>query len=235
VIAGNRVLCVIPARGGSKGVPRKNMRLLAGRPLIAYTFDDAIACPDIDRTIVSTDSEEIAAFARSEGMDVPFLRPAELATDEAGTIDVLLHAMDYVEDEEGQPYDIVALLHATAPLRLPDDVRACLRLVAEEHAQGAFAVSAAHGNPYFNLVEIAEDGRVRLSKEGGSFTSRQQTPHVYEICGAAYAWRWNVLRKYRTVVVPNCRVHVMPRARAIDIDDELDFHIAECLLENPTD
>jgi len=229
VISGRRVLCIIPARGGSKGVPGKNLRPLGGRPLIAHTFDHALGCAEIDRTVVSTDSLEIAAFARDYGMDVPFMRPAELASDSAGTIEVLLHAMDFVEAQEGAPYDIVLLLHATAPLRLSSDASECLRLVADEGAESAFTVGRSHGSPYFNMVELDSSGRACLAK-GGAFSRRQDAPPVYDINGGAYAWSWTILRQKRAVVLPGSRVHVMPRERSVDIDDELDLLVAECLL-----
>lgn len=228
MISGKRVLCVIPARGGSKGLPRKNLRLLGGRPLIAYTIETAASCEEIDRTIVSTDDQEIAETAKSLGAEVPFLRPAELARDDSSTIDVLLHAMGWVETHEGRPYDIVLLLHVTAPLRRADDVGACLRLVAVEGAPNAFTVTPAHANPYFNMVEADESG-VRLCKQG-SFAGRQNAPEVFEINGAAYAWEWDVLRNQRAVLLPDTRLHVMPRDRSVDIDAELDLRVAECLL-----
>lgn len=228
MIDGKRVLCVIPARAGSKGVPGKNTRLLAGRPLVAYTFDCARECVSLDRVIVSTDSPDVADLARAAGIDVPFMRPAELATDQSGTIDVLLHTMRFVEQQEGAPYDLVLLLHATCPFRLPEDVDACLGLVAEDGAESAFTVSRSHGNPYFNMVEVDSSG-VRLSKSG-DFACRQDAPDVYDINGAAYAWTWDALERARAVILPGSRVHVMPRERSVDIDDELDFRIAECLM-----
>jgi len=229
MISGKRVLCIVPVRGGSKGVPGKNARPLAGRPLVAYTLDHALACPEIDRTIVSTDSEDLARLAREAGVGVPFMRPAELAGDSAGTIDVLLHAMEYVDREEGGAYDIVVLLHATAPLRLPEDISACLRMVADEGAESAFSVAEAQANPYFNMVETDAHGRVRLCKEG-LFVARQEAPAVYTLNSAVYAWPWDVLVREKAVVLPASRVYVMPKERSIDIDEELDFRIAECLL-----
>jgi len=229
MIAGKRVLCIIPARGGSKGLPAKNARLLAGRPLVSYTFDHATACPEIDRIVFSTDSEQLAVLAREAGIDVPFLRPAALAADDVGTVDVLLHAMDAVREEEGAPYDIVVLLHVTAPLRAPEDIRACLRMVAEEGAENAFSVCEAQRNPYFNMIEVDREGRVALCKKG-SFATRQEAPSVYELNSAVYVWPWHVLADKRAVVLPGSHLHVMPKERSVDIDDEVDFRIAERLL-----
>ena len=229
MIADKRVLCIIPVRGGSKGLPGKNARLLAGRPLVSYTFDHAKACPEIDRIVVSTDDDELARLAREAGIDVPFLRPAALAGDDVGTVDVLLHAMEAVRTEEGVPYDIVVLLHATAPLRTPEDVRACLRLVAEEGAENAFSVCESQRNPYFNMVEVDGAGHVSLCKEG-PFIARQEAPRVYELNSAVYVWPWHVLACNRAVVLPGSRLHFMPKERSVDVDDAMDFLIAECLL-----
>jgi len=123
----------------------------------------------------------------------------------------------------------VVLLHATAPFRAPEDVTACLRLVAEEGAENAFSVSEAHRNPYFNLVELAADGTVHLSKQG-TYTRRQDTPPVYDLNAAVYVWPWETLLQKRAVILPGSRIHVMPPDRSIDIDTDLDFRMAECLI-----
>ena len=226
---GKSVLCVVPARAGSRQIPGKNMRLLGGRPLIQYAFDNAIACPEIDRTIVSTDSPEVAELARELGLDVPFVRPESLTGDRGGTIDVLLHAMDHIETHEDRRYDVLVLLHATAPLCAVEDVSACVRLLVDSGAPSVFTVAPSSRNPYFNMVEEGSDGTVQLCKPG-LFVTRQDAPPVYDLNSAAYAWPWETLREHRAVVLPGSRVVVMPKERSIDIDDETDLLLAEAIM-----
>jgi len=226
---GMSVLCVIPARAGSRGLPGKNMRLLAGKPLIQYAFENALACTEVDRVICSTDSPDVAELARSLGVDVPFERPARLAEDHVGTIDVLLHAMDHIEKAEQSRYDVLVLLHATAPLCDVSDVSACIRLLVSSGSDSVFTVTPAQRNPYFNMVEASDDGTVHLCKEG-SFATRQSAPPVYDLNSAVYAWPWDVLRQRKAVVLEKSRVHVMPRERSVDVDEELDLQVAELLL-----
>ena len=226
---GLSVLCIIPARAGSRGILGKNLQDLNGRPLISYVFANAMGCAEIDRTIVSTDSDEVAALATDSGLDVPFRRPSALAEDHVNTIDVLLHAMDHVEQNENHSYDVLVLMHATAPLCSSDDVSACIRLLASTGAGSVFSVAAAQRNPYFNMVEIAADGSVHLSKKG-SFATRQEAPPVYELNSAVYAWRWESLRKHRAVILPDSQVFVMPKERSIDVDDPMDLQLASLLL-----
>lgn len=226
---GLNVLCVIPARAGSRGIVGKNMRPLAGKPLIAYSFQHALDCPEIDRTIVSTDSDTVAALAVEMGLDVPFKRPAALAQDHVSTIDVLLHVMDHVEREEGKRYDILVLMHATAPLTSSEDVSACIKMLADSNAGSVFSVADTQRNPYFNMVEVAADGTVSLCKKG-AFATRQEAPAVFELNSAVYAWRWESLKEHKAVIRPDSRVYVMPKERSVDIDDELDLQFAESIL-----
>lgn len=225
---GKRALCVIPARGGSKGVPGKNTRPLRGKPLIAYTIQQALASRNVDRVVVSTDSPAIADAALAAGAEVPFMRPAELATDTAGTIEVVLHAMEWVRKEEGRPYDVVVLLHATAPLRSVQDIDSVIGLL-DRSVDNVISVTEAHSNPYFNMVEAAPDGTVRLVK-AGTFLTRQSAPAVFEVNGSIYAWWWDALVRSRSVFSGRTLAYVMPRERSVDIDDETDFILAETLL-----
>ena len=224
-----RVVCVIPARAGSKGVPGKNVRLLGGKPLIAHSIGHAKQSRYIDRIVVSTDGPQIVAAAREAGAEVPFMRPDTLAGDGVGTIDVLLHAVRWLEEEDSYPFDLLVLLHATAPLRTPQDVDECIDLLIAEKADSVFSVVEAHSNPYFNMVELDERGIPHLAKEG-SFLSRQDSPPVYALNSSVYVWPRDTLVESRGVILPNSRVYVMPRERSVDIDEELDFRIAEMLL-----
>jgi N-acylneuraminate cytidylyltransferase/CMP-N,N'-diacetyllegionaminic acid synthase len=224
----NKILAVIPARGGSKGVPNKNIKELLGKPLIAYTIEQARNSKYIDRTIVSTDSPAIAVIAKSCGAEVPFLRPGELATDQSGTLDVLVHTIDWLEKNESYNFDILVLLHATTPLRDPEDIDHSIELLVEKGAENVFSVTEAHRNPYFNMVEV-RNNKVSLVKEG-NYTSRQMAPEVFDMNSSIYVWWRDVFIKKKSVFLENSRVYIMPRTRSVDIDDAFDFKIAEMLL-----
>jgi len=232
MIGDKRVLCVIPARGGSKGVPGKNTRLLRGKPLIAYTIAQALASRSADRVIVSTDSIEIADAARDAGAEVPFMRPEHLATDAAGTLEVLLHAMEWVRADEGEPYDIVLLLHATTPLRSIEDIDDAVGLLSES-ADNVVSVTEAYRNPYFNMAEASPDGSIHPAKEG-DFLTRQSAPTVYDLNSSIYVWWWESLLRNPSVFSGRTLPYVMPRERSVDIDDEMDFVLAEALLGRAT-
>lgn len=222
-------LCTIAVRGGSKGVPGKNLWPVAGHPLVAYTIAQALACDFVDRVVVSTDSPEIADVARSYGADVPSMRPAELATDESPKIPALQHAARAVERELGRPVDVVVDLDATSPLRTTADIRACWDLVRHPATDLVFSVYAAEKNPYFNMVEV-EDGYARLCKTPpAAVTRRQDAPAVYAMNASIYAWRRDHLVNDGRLFGPRARVHVMP-ARTRDVDTPLDLQFLEFLV-----
>jgi CMP-N,N'-diacetyllegionaminic acid synthase len=226
----NKILAVIPARGGSKGVPNKNIKELLGKPLIAYTIEQAKRSRYIDRTIVSTDSPAIADIAVSCGAEVPFLRPEALATDQSSTLDVLVHAIDWLEKNENYKFDILVLLHATTPLREPEDIDRSIELLLDKGVENVFTVTEAHRNPYFNMVEI-KNNKVSLVKMG-NYATRQTAPEVFDMNSSIYVWWKDIFMKKRSVFLENSRVYIMPRTRSVDIDDSLDFKIAEMLLSN---
>jgi CMP-N-acetylneuraminic acid synthetase len=228
MIDGKRVLCIIPARGGSKGLPGKNIKRFLGKPLIAHSIAHARAVPAIDRIVVSTDDPAIARAARRHGAEVPFMRPARLATSKASTLDVLRHVLQWLRREQRFEPEIVVLLQPTSPLRLPRDVESCLQLLISSRAENVLTACPSPANPYFNLVERTRRGFVQLSKRG-NFTGRQQAPEVLEINGAVYVWWTPVLLRSDRVVLARTAVHVMPRDRSIDIDDQLDFDLAVVL------
>jgi CMP-N,N'-diacetyllegionaminic acid synthase len=227
---GHPIVCIIPARGGSKGLPGKNIKKLAGKPLIAYTIEHAQSSRYIDRVIVSTDDAAIAQVARESGAEVPFIRPDYLAGDAVGTIDVLLHAIDWVE-KEGYSFDVLVQLLVTTPLRVSGDIDACIELLYKENGDNVFSVAEAHRNPYFNMVEISSEGKVKLVKEG-NFMSRQEAPPVYDMNASIYVWHKEVLKQQKGLFLSNTRIYKMPRERSVDIDDALDFRIAEMLLSD---
>jgi CMP-N,N'-diacetyllegionaminic acid synthase len=223
------VVCVIPARGGSKGVPRKNIKPLAGKPLIAYSIEQSLQSEYIDRTIVSTEDKEIADISRKYGAEVPFIRPDDLAGDQVATVDVLVHAINWLEEKDKYSFDILVLLHTTTPLREVNDIDSCIKMLVESKADDVFSVTEAHRNPYFNMVEISPNGKVQLSKKG-AFTSRQTATKVYDMNSSIYVWRKEILKSEKKIFLENSRVYIMPKERSLDIDDNLDFKIAEFLI-----
>lgn len=222
-----RTIATICARGGSKGLPGKNIRLFAGRPLIAHTISQALSCPDIDGVFVSTDDTEIARIAREAGALVPFMRPAELATDSAPKLPVVEHLVEQLE-REGQVLGRIVDLQPTSPLRTGGDISAALRQAPD--APLVLSVSAAADNPYFNMAELGADGYIRLSKGEGS-ARRQDVPPVYALNGSIYVWQREALRHAAVhgLWSVNARAFLMPRWRSVDIDTLEDLQYAEWL------
>ncbi|TAJ10874.1 MAG: acylneuraminate cytidylyltransferase family protein [Nitrospirae bacterium] len=190
------MLAVIPARGGSKGLPGKNIRPFAGLPLIAHSVLLAKACPEIARAIISTDAEEIAAVAQRHGGEVPFLRPAELARDDTPLWDVIRHALATVESREGLRYDYLVLLDPTTPCRLPEQIaEAYRRLEANPSADGIVGVSKPDFNPVWHSVVEREGWMTDLIPNGGNYARRQDAPTVCRINGTLYIWRAEFVRR----------------------------------------
>ncbi|QBY01299.1 acylneuraminate cytidylyltransferase family protein [Rhodophyticola sp. CCM32] len=222
-------VATICARGGSKGVPGKNTRLLLGKPLITHTIEQALSCGQIDRVCVSTDSQEIADIARLAGAEIPFLRPAELATDTAGKLDAIIHLVEHLE-ATGANISRIVDLDPTSPLRALSDIDDCLRLL-DDSCDTVITAFEAEKNPYFNMVEMGQDGDVHLCKRlGGPVLSRQSAPHVYSMNASIYVWHRQSLNK--NLWSGRVKMHVMPRERSIDIDAPLDFRIVELILKD---
>jgi CMP-N,N'-diacetyllegionaminic acid synthase len=225
-----KIVATICARGGSKGVPGKNIRHLCGKPLIVHTIETAQRCRLIDKIIVSTDSPQIAEIAKNSGAEVPFIRPPELATDDAPKLAVIKHAVRFLETEQDYHPDIIVDLDATSPLRTEKDIEGCIKLVRDEGADNVFSVVAAHRNPYFNMVEIV-NGRVQLVKKlNSSITRRQDAPPVYDMNASIYAWKRDALMNNNSLFLEKTRIYEMPEW-AKDIDGETDFKFAEFLLK----
>lgn len=232
---GARVLAVVPARGGSKGLPGKNLRPLAGLPLIGHSLRAAELVKSITRCIVSTDAIEIARVAESLGADVPFLRPAELATDATPMAPVLRHALAAVEEQEGAAYDVVVLLDPTSPAREPAEVEAAIgRLAEHEEWDGVISVSAPTFHPtWVGVREAGDDGRLeRYFPAGAGITRRQELDRYLRINGAFYVWRAEFVRRLETSWFDE-GVHGMieiPELRAFAIDYLEEFAVLEALL-----
>lgn len=221
-------LCTICARGGSQGVPGKNIRPLLGKPLIAWTIEQALACPEIDAVYVSTDSEAIADVARGAGAQVPFLRPPELATATAAKIPVIRHLVEWVEANE-ERCDRIVDLDPTSPLRDGSDILACLNML-DADTDVVITAYESDKNPYFNMVEYRPDGSVGLvSPPQTEVTGRQGAPKVYAMNASIYVWHRHTLSK--GLWSGGVKLHVMPRERSVDIDSPLDFKIVELLMQ----
>jgi N-acylneuraminate cytidylyltransferase len=222
-----RVLAVVPARGGSKGLPGKNLAPLAGASLLEHALAFAAQCPAITRTIVSTDSEEIAAAARRAGGDVPFLRPAELARDDTPMWPVLRHALASLEPA----FDLLVLLDPTAPARLPSDLDRALDLLrADAAADGVVAVAEPRFNPVWQLVVERDGALEHLVPEGAAYIRRQDAPRALFIAGTLYVWRAGFVRRERESWF---RGRLLPleieAERATTVDTEADLRVLEAL------
>ena len=225
-----KIVATICARGGSKGVPGKNIRLLCGKPLIVHTIEVAKKCQLINRIIVSTDAPEIAEIAKASGAEVPFLRPKELATDDAPKLTAIKHAIQFLESGEGYHADIVVDLDSTSPLRTEKDIEACVRIVMDEGADNVFSVTKAHRNPYFNMVEVI-DGKVQLVKQlAQAVIRRQDAPQVYDLNASIYVWKREALMNNDSIFLERTKIYVMPEWTT-DIDNEVDFEFVEFILE----
>jgi N-acylneuraminate cytidylyltransferase len=223
---GKRLLAVITARGGSKGLPRKNVLLAGGKPLIAWTISAARDSESIDRVILSTDDEEIMQYAREWGCEVPFQRPAELANDTATSIDVVLHAVDQV-----QGYEFVVLLQPTSPLRTAQDIDAAFSLLKSSGAPSCVSVCEADQSPYW-MYRLTNDRKLQnLLPQSHGFTRRQDLPPVYILNGAIYIARVDWLRKTRSFVAEGCVAYPMTKESSIDIDNAEDFEMFRSKVE----
>lgn len=224
-------LYIVPARGGSKGIPRKNIKLLGGKPLIAHTLEVAktVAAARGGYILVSTDSTEIADVARACGVPVDYMRPDELGGDTVGSREVMLDAMAWA-GVRGIDYDCVVLLQPTSPLRTAADVEATMdAYAAAQDADMAVTVCKSDANPYYNLFETAPDGTLRICKGDGLITRRQDAPTVYEYNGAVYAIRPDSLRAMPLGAFPRRIPVEMPRSRSIDLDTPYDWERAEAI------
>jgi CMP-N,N'-diacetyllegionaminic acid synthase len=229
MLKGKRVIAVIPARGGSKSVPEKNIRSLGGKPLLAWSIEVARQVSEIDRIIVSTDDAQIASVGRTYGAEV-YARPSHLASDEALVIDALKDLLQTLQ-AEGETPEWVILLEPTCPLRTADDVRDCLKLVAQGGYDSVATFKEAELNPHraWRLV----DGVPEVFIAGAvPWLPRQKLPKAYQLNGAVYVFRASLLaQEAKSLLVGKLGAVLMPRDRSQDIDDSVDFVIVEALLK----
>lgn len=224
-------ICTICARGGSKGVKGKNVRLINGKPLIAYSIEQAKDSGLFDVIAVSSDSEHILEIADACGADYLIQRPEELATDTSAKLPVIRHCVNEVEQRRGQLFETMVDLDATSPLRSVDDIRNAVALFETTGAGNLITAMPARRSPYFNLIEVDDQDVVHLSKSVATpFVRRQDAPKCYDMNASIYVWRRNVLFEAPSLFNPDTKLYVMPEERSIDIDSELDFRFVEFLM-----
>jgi N-acylneuraminate cytidylyltransferase/CMP-N,N'-diacetyllegionaminic acid synthase len=224
-------ICSVCARGGSKGVPGKNLRPLMGRPLLEHTLEHARAAGRFDAIAVSSDDAAILDCARAWGADVVVRRPDWMATDAAAKPPAIRHCVETAEAETGLRFEVMVDLDATAPLRTPDDVRDAVDLLLAGGCDNVLSVCPARKSPYFNLVEADADGFGRLSKPTDPpVVRRQDAPACYDINGSVYVWTRAAFFAGPAALTARTRLFVMPEARSVDVDSETDWIIVEALM-----
>lgn len=231
MIQDKKILAIIPARGGSKGVPRKNIRPLNGVPLIGYTLNEANKSRYLDRVVVSTDDMEIAKTAEAFRAEVPYLRPEELSTDSSSTVDCVIHMMDFLKDKEEYIPDYICLLQCTSPFRTHEDIDNAIEKVLDSQFDGIISVCEVEENPYWTNV-FEGDKLKNFIEEGKKITRRQDLPQIYTYNGAIYIIRTDVFFEKRTFETDNITGYIMLKERSLDIDTTIDFEIAEILMRD---
>ncbi|CAN1212231.1 N-acylneuraminate cytidylyltransferase [Tumidithrix helvetica PCC 7403] len=233
MISGKTVLAIIPARGGSKGVPRKNIRNIAGKPLIAWTIAAAQRSKYIDRLILSSEDEEIIQIAQAWGCELPFRRPAELAQDCTPSILPIIYTLEQLA--QGMPpkhYDYVVLLQPTSPLRNVTDIDSCLEKCVNQQSNACVSVTKAEQNPYW-MYMVDADSRMRsLMQSADVIPRRQDLPTVYALNGAIYVAKCEWLLQTKSFLTEETIAYLMPQERSLDIDTEIDLAILEIMLQD---
>ncbi|MCW9035965.1 MAG: acylneuraminate cytidylyltransferase family protein [Rhodospirillales bacterium] len=225
------VVAFIFARGGSKGVPGKNIKPLAGKPLIAHTIETAKKSPYIERVIISTDDEEIAEVAQLYGGEVPFMRPGELAGDKSSEWLAWRHALEFMEKQSGEQIDLFVSVPTTSPLRQVEDINACIERYLQGDVDVVISITPAQRNPYFNMVTLSENGLANIAIKADSIVSnRQEAPDMYDITTVCYAVNPILIKEQDALFAGKVGTVQVPQERSLDIDTEYDFRVAEALL-----
>ncbi len=222
-------LCVIGVRSGSKSIPHKNIAKFADKPLLAHSILHATECGLFDHICVSSDSQEYLDLAKEYGSTVTVMRPPELASDTAAKIPVIRHAIEEVEKQFGTTYNVIVDLQVTSPLRLSHDIKNAVELFENTNdVQNVVSVKKAHSSPYFTLLERAPNNQIKLCKQlETSVVRRQDAPATYDINGSVYVWDREVIMSVDKVINDRTEIYEMPDYRSIDIDNPLDFALAE--------
>lgn len=224
-------ICTICVRGGSKGVPAKNWRLLSGLPLYVHSINQARESGLFDKIVISSDAPEVLEHALHFGADMVVQRPADLAGDTAGKVPAIAHAVESAEHYFSLTFDTCVDLDATSPLRLPEDIAGAVALLENSNCESVITGAEAHRSPYFNLVEEDEHGIVSTAKSlPQGVLRRQDAPKTYDMNASVYVWKRDSLISQKKVFFESTRIFVMPSERSFDIDSELDFKIVEMLM-----
>lgn len=227
----SNILCTICARGGSKGVKNKNIKELHGKPLIAYTIEQAKASGLFEHIVISTDSDDIANVAKQYGAEVFFKRSPEMASDTAGKLDVIKDAFKRSEEYYNRTFDYLIDLDATAPLRSVEDIVNSFNQFKENDNDNLITAMPSRRSPYFNLVEQDKNGKVYLSKKlDDTVVRRQDAPKSYDMNASIYIWKREIILNRNSLFLEKTGLYVMPEERSIDIDNELDFEFVEFLM-----
>jgi len=226
-----RILAVITARGGSKGIPQKNIRALLDKPLIAYSIQAALQSRTLTKIIVSTDDETIADVSKQYGADVPFLRPKHLASDTATSLSVLQHAVRYLEEKENFPANIIVCLQPTSPLRSAEDIDQAVTLCLSSGADSVVSLCQVEHHPYWMKKVVAGSVYPLMEIDDEKYPRRQDLPPVYQLNGAIYVTRRKVLLEEERLLGKHTLAYIMPQERSIDIDTPLDLKLAELIMK----
>ena len=226
-----QILCTICARGGSKGLPNKNLLKIGDISLIGHTLTQAKAIDAIDCIIVSSDSNEILKEGEIYAADILLQRSAKLASDDAGKIDAIIDCLNHAESNLNKHFDYVIDLDVTSPLRNLIDIENCLEFTKDQGFKNLITVTNSKKNPYFNQIEITNEGP-QLVKSGHNIKGRQSAPKVFDMNASIYVWSRDFLINEKTLFSRDTIVYDMPEERSLDIDNELDFKIVKHLIEN---
>ncbi len=227
-----KVLCTICARGGSKGVKNKNIKSINGKPLIAYTIEQAKQSNLFEHIVISTDSDDIAAIAKEYGAEVFFKRSTKMASDTAGKLDVIRDAFQRSEKYYNEKFDYLIDLDATAPLRSIEDITQSFEQFLKNNNDNLITAMPSRRSPYFNLVEVDNKGKVYLSKTlDNSVVRRQDAPKSYDMNASIYIWKRDVILHSDSLFLEKTGLYVMPEERSIDIDTELDYKFVEFIMK----
>ena len=231
MINDKKLLAIIPARGGSKGLPGKNIKELCGKPLIAWTIEQARSCSNIDRILVSTDDREIAEVAKKYGAEVPFMRPPELASDSAATIDVIFHTIHWLKKCEDYQAEYILLLQPTSPLRTSGDIDSAIGMLKDKNAQAVVSVCETEHHPWWSNI-LPEDGNMKDFIRPDILNKRRQDlPVFYRLNGAIYLAKTDYLSEQNSFFGPDTFAYKMFKERSVDIDSDLDFKLVSLLFQ----
>ncbi len=230
-----KTLCTLCARGGSKGVENKNIKIIAGKPLIQFSYEQAKEIPEIDQIVLSTDSELIKEECSSFGLQSWFLRPDHLASDSAGKIPAIRHALTESEKYFGYAFDRIVDLDITSPLRSIRDIKDCLSLFEKSKSEILITGCKSRRNPYFNMVKVEKNIPNLIIDSDLPPKSRQEAPLLFDMNASIYLWRRETLLKEDSLFINKTIFYEMPEERSIDIDSPLDFRVVEMLLNEKKD